>query len=87
MKCGPTALAFYQTITHGEWGSGIDAEPALDCWGFGLPGFKGLKLAPGSTARMGYTAAGYCDNPDLPTFHFPDGNATIARLLVREPHP
>ena len=83
MKCGPKALAFYQTITHDEWGSGIDAEPALDCWGFGLPGFDGLKLAPGATARMGYTAAGYCENPDLPTFHFPDGNATIARLLVR----
>ena len=33
---------------------------------------------------MGYTAAGYEDNPDLPTFHFPDGNATIARLLVRD---
>ncbi|HXL99629.1 MAG TPA: FAD/NAD(P)-binding protein [Rhizomicrobium sp.] len=83
MKCGPKALAFYQTITHDEYGTGIDAEPALDCWGFGYPGFKGLKLAPGSTNRMGNTAAGYQDNPDLPTFHFPDGNATIARLLVR----
>ena len=79
-----TALKFYQTITHDEWGVGIDAEPALDCWGFGLPGFKGLKLAAGSTARMGNTAAGYEDNDDLPTFHFPDGNATIARLLVRD---
>jgi spermidine dehydrogenase len=49
-----------------------------------LPGFKGLKLTPGSIARMGYTAAGYEDNPELPTFHFPDGNATIARLLVRD---
>ena len=82
MKCGPKALAFYQTITHDEWGTGIDAEPALDCWGFGLPGFKGLKLEKGSIARMGYTAAGYEDEGS-PTFHFPDGNATIARLLVR----
>ncbi|HEY2070657.1 MAG TPA: FAD/NAD(P)-binding protein [Rhizomicrobium sp.] len=82
-KCGPKALAFYQTITHDEWGTGIDAEPALDCWGFGLPGFQGLKLEKGSIERMGYTAAGYEDDPDLPTFHFPDGNATIARLLVR----
>jgi len=84
LKCGPKALAFYQTITHDEYGTGIDAEPALDCWGFGLPGFKGLKLKPGSTKRMGNTAAGYQDNPDLPTFHFPDGNATIARALVRK---
>jgi spermidine dehydrogenase len=82
LKCGPKALAFYQTITHDEWGTAIDAEPALDCWGFGLPGFKGLKLEKGSIARMGYTAAGYEDEGS-PTFHFPDGNATIARLLVR----
>jgi len=84
MKCGAKTLAFYQTMTHEEWGVGIDAVSALDCWGFGLPGFRGLKLARGSTERMGYTAAGYEDNPDLPTFHFPDGNATIARLLVRD---
>jgi spermidine dehydrogenase len=84
MKIGPTALKYYQTITHDEYGTGIDAEPALDCWGFGYPGFKGLKLAPGSIARMGNTAAGYQDNPDLATFHFPDGNASIARLLVRK---
>jgi len=84
MKCGPKGLAFYQTITHDEWGTGIDAEPALDCWGFGLPGFKGLNLDPTAIERMGYTAAGYVENRDLPTFHFPDGNATIARLLVRD---
>jgi spermidine dehydrogenase len=84
VKIGPKALEFMQTITHDEYGSGIDAEPALDCWGFGYPGFAGLKLAPGSTNRMGNTAAGYQDYQDKPTFHFPDGNATIARLLVRE---
>lgn len=83
VRIGDTALAFYQTITHDEYGVGIDAEPALDCWGFGYPGFQGLKLKPGSTSRMGNTAAGYEDYPDLPTFHFPDGNASIARLLVR----
>jgi len=84
LKVNDATLAFFQTITHDEYGTGIDAEPALDCWGFGIPGFKGLKLAPGSTNRMGNTAAGYQDNPDLPTFHFPDGNASIARSLVRK---
>jgi spermidine dehydrogenase len=83
VKCGHEALAFYQTISHDEYGVGIDAEPALDCWGFHYPGFSGLKLSPKATARMGNTAAGYVENPDLTTFHFPDGNATIARLLVR----
>jgi spermidine dehydrogenase len=82
VKADPKTVAYYQKITHDEWGVGIDAEPALDCWGFGLPGFKGLKLAPGSTKRMGNTAAGYNENT-FDTFHFPDGNASIARLLVR----
>ena len=31
---------------------------------------------------MGYTASGYADGESY-NFHFPDGNATIARLLVR----
>lgn len=82
VQADPKAVAYYQKITHDEWGVGIDAEPALDCWGFGLPGFAGLKLAPGSTRRMGNTAQGYNENT-FDTFHFPDGNASIARLLVR----
>ena len=80
---GEIAMAYYQKISHDEWGVGIDAEPALDCWGFGFPGFQGLNLDPGSAPRMGNTAAGYVDEGS-PVFHFPDGNATIARLLVRQ---
>ena len=75
-------IAFYQARTHGEWGVGIDAVSALDVWAFGFPGFQGLDLKPGSALRMGYTAAGYADGASY-TFHFPDGNASIARLLVR----
>ena len=56
--------------------------PALDVLGFDFPGFRGLKLEPGSAPHMGYTAAGYADGGSY-IFHFPDGNATIARLLVR----
>jgi spermidine dehydrogenase len=82
-KVDPGVIPFYQTRTHGEWGVGIDAESALDCWGLGLPGFQGMNLAPGSAPRMGYTAAGYADGGSY-RFHFPDGNATIARLLVRD---
>jgi len=83
VKAGPATIAFYQCHTHGEWGVGIDAVSALDCWGFGMPGFKGMRLEKGSIARMGYTPAGYEDTGGSPTLHFPDGNATIARLLVR----
>ena len=82
VKASPEAVAMYQSHTHGEWGAGIDAVSALDAWGFFLPGFRGLKLKPGSAPRMSYTPAGYADGGS-PVFHFPDGNASLARLLVR----
>jgi spermidine dehydrogenase len=79
----PAVLRFYHARTMGEWGVGTDAVSALDCWGIDLPGFQGLGLAKGSTSRMGYTPAGYADTGGSLRLHFPDGNATIARLLVR----
>jgi spermidine dehydrogenase len=82
VKVDPSVIPIYQSRTHGEWGVGIDAVSALDVWPFGLPGFKGLNLDPGSVPHMGYTAAGYADGGSY-KFHFPDGNASIARLLVR----
>src|SRR5579863_3758624 len=81
-KTDPGVVTFYQTRTNGEWGVGIDAEPALDCWALGLPGFQGLNLEPGAAPHMSYSGAGYT-NGGSPRFHFPDGNASIARLLVR----
>jgi spermidine dehydrogenase len=81
-KVDPGVIPFYQTRTNGEWGVGIDAEPALDCWALGLPGFQGLQLERGAAPHMSYSAAGYA-NGGSDRFHFPDGNASIARLLVR----
>ena len=83
VKADPGVIAYYQRRTDGLWGCGIDAVSALDCWGVGFPGFQGLKLAPGGTNRMGYTPRGYASTGGSYTFHFPDGNASIARLLVR----
>ena len=79
----PAVLRFYHAQTMSEWGVGTDAVSALDCWGFGLPGFQGMKLAKGSIPRMGFTPSGYEDTGGSYRLHFPDGNATIARLLVR----
>ena len=82
-KVDPAVAKIYQRRTEGEWGVGIDAEPALDCWGMGYPGFKGIGLGePAPGPRMSYTAAGYAKGGSY-SFHYPDGNATIARLLVR----
>jgi spermidine dehydrogenase len=82
VKADPGVVPFYQTRTHGEWGVGIDAEPALDCWAIGMPGFQGMHLDPGSAPNMSYSAAGYANGGSY-EYHFPDGNASIARLLVR----
>ena len=84
VQAHPDIIPFYQTRTHGLYGVGIDAVPALDCWGIGLPGFQGLGLEPGPAPRMSRTAAGAATpNREPYHFHFPDGNASIARLLVR----
>jgi spermidine dehydrogenase len=83
VRADPAVIPFYQSRTKDEWGVGIDAVCALDVWGFGEDrGFQGLKLEPGSFPGMGNTASGYADGGSY-SFHFPDGNATIARLLVR----
>jgi spermidine dehydrogenase len=83
VKVGPEALAFYHNQPNGEWGCGNDAISALDWWAFYGSGFKGLKLKPGAAPRMSYTPAGYISTGGSYTFHFPDGNASIARMLVR----
>jgi spermidine dehydrogenase len=84
MRVDEQALAYFQALTHGEFAVGIDAVSALDCAAYGLPGFKGLKLSRRSIPAMGYTPAGYLETGGSATLHFPDGNATIARLLVRQ---
>jgi len=83
VRVDPAVVKYYYARTMGEWGVGADAVSALDCWGYGMPGFQGMKLAKGSISRMGFTPAGYEDTGGSFHFHFPDGNATIARLLVR----
>jgi spermidine dehydrogenase len=83
VKADPGVIPFYAHRTDDLWGCGIDAVSAIDCWGVDFAGFKGLNLSPGPTPRMGYTPAGYAATGGSSTFHFPDGNASIARLLVR----
>jgi spermidine dehydrogenase len=82
-KAGSGVVPFFQARTYGEWGVGIDAVSALDVWAFGFPGFQGLGLEPGAAPHMGFTASGYAATGGSDRFHFPDGNASIARLLVR----
>ncbi len=83
VKVRPEVLPFYQTQPHDLFGVGIDAVNALDCWAMEYPGFQGMGLEPGATMRMGYTPRGEATPKSDYFFHFPDGNASIARMLVR----
>jgi spermidine dehydrogenase len=83
VKVSPEVLPFFQKKTHDLFCVGIEAVPALYCYEegddydeYGYPGFQGLNLGE-SQGR------GNDEKPDPYIFHFPDGNASIARLLVR----
>ena len=80
-KLDPGVLAYYQTRGHGLFGVGPDGIPALDGWGLGFPGFAGLKLEKGYVRGMNRDAV---RSEDEYFFHYPDGNATVARLLLRK---
>jgi len=84
VKAHPDVIPFYQTRTHGLYGIGIDAVPALDCWAIHFPGFQGMNLERVPSKGLTFTALGeVTPQPDDYHFHFPDGNASIARMLVR----
>src|SRR3981081_4493281 len=76
-------VKLFQAFPHPLFGVGIDAVPAQDAWGLELPGFKGLKLDPTPGKGMNRDAI-HNDEAEKYFFHFPDGNASIARLLVRK---
>jgi spermidine dehydrogenase len=78
----PELVKLYQATPHGLFGVGIDAVSAQDAWGLGLPGFSGMKLDPGPGKGMNRDAIPNAEAEKY-FFHFPDGNASIARLLVR----
>ena len=72
-----------QAVPHPLFGVGIDAVSAQDAWGLGLPGFAGMKLDPLPGKGMNRDCIPN-EEADRYFFHFPDGNATIARLMVRK---
>jgi spermidine dehydrogenase len=75
-------VKLYQAFPHPLFGVGIDAVAAQDAWGFKLPGFAGLNLNPAPGKGMNRDAIPN-EEAERYFFHFPDGNASIARLIVR----
>jgi spermidine dehydrogenase len=87
VKVHPDVIPFYQTRTHGLYGIGIDAVPAFDCWAINFPGFEGLNLDRVPSKGLTFTALGEVTPQERYHFHFPDGNASIARMVVRSLFP
>jgi spermidine dehydrogenase len=71
--CSEEVANCFQGRPLGFFGLGCDAVSALDLRGFGYPGFAGLGLAADDHPEW--------NEPYI--YHFPDGNASLARLLVR----
>jgi spermidine dehydrogenase len=77
-KADPAVLPFFQSYTNDLFAIGIDAISALACYenpddygAYRYAGFEGMDLGGEEGKEEPYI------------FHFPDGNASIARLLVR----
>ena len=81
-KVDPAVLPLLQTRTHSLYGVGIDAVPAQDAHGLGLPGFQGLGLSDAAGPGQNLDSIRWPEADDY-QFHFPDGNATLARALVQ----
>lgn len=79
----PDVVRLLQATPHPLFGLGIDAIAAQDAWGLGLPGFDGMNLDPSPGPGMNRDAI-YNEEAEKYFFHFPDGNASIARLMVRK---
>jgi spermidine dehydrogenase len=76
-KADPAVLPFFQSYPHDLFAVGIDAVSALACYrnpddyeSFRYAGFDGMDLGDEKE-----------EEPYI--FHFPDGNASIARMVVR----
>jgi spermidine dehydrogenase len=71
--CGEGVANCFQGRTLDFFGLGCDAVPAAEARYHGYPGFRGLGLAANVSPQW--------SEPYI--YHFPDGNASLARLLVR----
>ncbi len=78
----PDVVKVLQTRPYSLFGLGIDAVSAQDAWGLGFPGFEGMGLDPKPGPGQNHDAIRTPEGEQY-FFHFPDGNSSIARLLVR----
>jgi spermidine dehydrogenase len=86
-KVDKQVLWFFMTLGRGNFCVGADATPALFAWEMGGAGFAGLSLEPTPDGVLADLPGGHHGRQKASggggEIHYPDGNATIARLLVR----
>ena len=85
VKVDPEVMWFFNGTGNGSFAVGADALPALYAWGMGQPGFDGMELEPMPDGLLADLPGGHHgrQRPGPGSVHFPDGNATVTRLLVR----
>jgi len=80
----PQVTWFFRTFGYASFCVGADATPALFGWVQGMPGFSGLGLGPIPDDLFADLPGGQHgrQKESSKAVHFPDGNATLARLFV-----
>ncbi len=86
-KVNEDVLPFFQARPHFRFYVGPEQVPALFCWEMGYPGFQGMNLRPspelGVLRHISGAQHGREHEGREASAYFPDGNATITRLMVR----
>ncbi len=75
---GPEVIDLFRMWRASYAGSGVDLAPAFEALRYGLPGAAGLGVENQIKRSPEWDTHNYKED-----FHFPDGNASVARLLVR----
>ncbi|HET6376549.1 MAG TPA: NAD(P)/FAD-dependent oxidoreductase, partial [Methylocella sp.] len=79
----PQLLDFFRKSGAEYFGAGIDAFTAMDAYAAGLPGFGGMDLGEDADPAMSPSGRLLFKSQDPYIHHFPDGNASLARAVVR----
>jgi len=77
-------VLLYHSSTMAYFGVGIDAASALDAWTNGSPGFDNMDLGEAVHKNMAPSGRVNFAGADPYIYHFPEGNAGVARALVRQ---
>lgn len=82
VKASQAVQDFFWMWRGSYMGNGVDLTPAFFAMRYGLPGTVGLGIVEQLVKLPGYSGRDFYED-----LHFPDGNASVARLIVRDMIP